>query len=139
MGSERLLPKKKIIISTISSILPSPKTLPRQSIHYEVKAVTWSMTQYRIFVVLAQTALFRIEMFLAAESDGCQLFPSLMNTIPTIIYKIECSLLVLVDRLKRCTDFSIAKPRSYQGYGFRSGKCHSVFKIQIKISCLKAL
>ena len=85
MGSERLLPKKKIIISTISAILPSPKTLPKQSIHYEVKAVTWSMTQYCIFVVLAQTALFRIEMFLAAESDGCRLFRSLMNTIRMFI------------------------------------------------------
>ena len=41
-------------------------------------------------------------MFLAAESDGSRLFDSLMNKIQTIIYKIECSLLVLVDSgLKR--------------------------------------
>ena len=79
-----------------------------------------------------------LEMFLAAESDGSRLFRSLMNKIQTIIYKIECSLLVLVDRLKRCRDFSLAKPRSDQWYGFRSGKCHSFFKIQIKISRLKA-
>ena len=79
-----------------------------------------------------------LEMFLAAESDGSRLFRSLMNKIQTIIYKIECSLLVLVDRLKRCRDFPLAKPRSDQWYGFRSGKCHSFFKIQIKISRLKA-
>ena len=40
-----------------------------------------------------------LEMFLAAESDASQLFHSLMNKIQTIINKIECSLLVLVDRL----------------------------------------
>ena len=80
-----------------------------------------------------------LEMFLAAESDGSRLFRSLMNKIQTIIYKIECSLLVLVDRLnKRCRYFSLAKPRSDQWYGFRSGKCHSFFKIQIKILRLKA-
>ena len=80
-----------------------------------------------------------LEMFLAAESDGSRLFRSLMKKIQTIIYKIDCSLLVLVDRLKRCRDFSMAKRLSSdQWYGFRSGKCHSVFKIQIKISPLKA-
>ena len=80
-----------------------------------------------------------LEMFLAAESDVSRLFRSLMNKIQTIIYKIECSMLVLEDRLKRCRDFSMAKPRSAQWYGFRSGKCHSVFKIQIKISRPNAL
>ena len=59
------------------------------------------------------TKMFK--MFLAAETDGSRLFCSLMNKIQTIIYKIECSLLVLVDRgLKRCRDLSLAKPRSDQ-------------------------
>ena len=60
------------------------------------------------FIVSAQRAL-SLEMFLAAESDGSRLFRSLMNKIQTTIYKIDCSLLVLVDRLKRCRDFSMAK------------------------------
>ena len=52
--------------------------------------------------------------------------------------KIECSLLVLVDRLKRCRVFSLVKTRSDQWCGSRPGKCHSFLKIQIKISRLKA-
>ena len=88
---------------------------------------------YSSYVISMVFLLFRrrglsLEMFLAAESDGSRLFRSLMNKIQTIIYKIDCSLLVLVDRLKRCRDFLMAeRPSSDQRYGFRS--CHSVFKI----------
>ena len=52
-----------------------------------------------VFLLFRRRGL-SLEMFLAAESDGSRLFRSLMNKIQTIIYKIECSLLVLVDRLK---------------------------------------
>ena len=45
---------------------------------------------------------------------------------------------MLVDRLKRCRDFSLVKPRSDQWCGFRSGKCHSFLQIKVKISRLKA-
>ena len=61
-----------------------------------------------VFLLFRRRGL-SLEMFLAAESDGSRLFRSLMNKIQTIIYKIDCLLLVLVDRLKRCRDFSMAK------------------------------
>ena len=61
-----------------------------------------------VFLLFRRRGL-SLEMFLAAESDGSQLFRSLMNKIQTTIYKIDYSLLVLVDRLKRCRDFSMAK------------------------------
>ena len=51
--------------------------------------------------LLFQRRRLSLEMFLSAESDGSRLYRSLINKIQTIIYKIECSLLVLVDRLKR--------------------------------------
>ena len=127
---------EKNIIYTISSILSSPKNCLHSAFISHWRGGSF----YFISMVFL---LFRrrrrpLEMFLEAESDGSRLFRSLTNKIQTIIYKIECSLLVLVDRLKRCRDFPLAKPRSDQWYGFRSGKCHSFFKIQIKTSRLKA-
>ena len=128
---------EKNIISTISSILSSPKLLPKQCIHQSLTRWQLLLHQYGISVVSAQTVLSQNVPSGRERWESAVLQPNEQNS--NYYLQNRTSLLVLVDSgLKRCRDFSLVKPRSDQWYGFRSGKCHSFFKIQIKISRLKA-
>ena len=133
---ERLLPKKIQFLRFLRFFLLLKYCLNSAFISYWPGDSFYFISM--VFLLFRRRRL-SLEMFLAAESDGSRLFRSLMKKIQTIIYKIECPLLVLVDSgLKRCRDVSLAKLRSDQWCGFRSGKCHSFFKTTIKISRLNA-
>ena len=134
---ERLLPKKIWFLRFLRFFLLLKTAYTVHWLFIDPLTAFTSSVWY--FCCMFRRRRLSLEMFLAEESDGSRLFRSLMKKIQTIIYKIECPLLVLVDRLKRCRDFSLAKPRSDQWYGFRSGKCHSFFKIKLRFHASRLL